>query len=110
MSGVEPTTYNCAIHAPDGELWQEAINAKLDALYQNNTWEVVPYPKGWKIVDCRWVVKYKLDANGDMTRSKARLIAKGYIQVKGTDYDETYAPVMSYDSLYFLLAITTHYG
>ena len=110
VSGVEPTTYNRAIRAPDGELWREAINAELDALHPNNTWEVIPYPKGWKIVDCKWVFKYKLAANGDIARQKARLIAKGYIQVKGTDYNETYAPVASYDSLRFLLAIATHDG
>ena len=72
--------------------------------------EVVPYPKGRKIVDCKWVFKHKLDANRDIARYKARLIAKGYTQVKGTDYDETYTPVASYDSLRFLLAIAAHYG
>ena len=77
-SGVEPTTYNRAIRAPNGELWREAINAELDSLHQNNTWEVVPYPKGRKIVDCKWVFKHKLDTNGDIARYKARLVAKGY--------------------------------
>ena len=64
-TGVEP------IRGPYGQLWQDANKAWLDALYRNNTWEVVPYPTGRKIVDCKWVFKHKLDADGDIARYKA---------------------------------------
>ena len=59
-------------------------------------------------MDCKWVFKHKLDANGEIMMYKAHLVAKGFSYVHGVDYDETFTPVARYDSLRLLLALAAH--
>jgi len=66
---------------------------ELAALEKNNTWDLVPFPVGKKVVSCKWVYTVKQNPNGKIERYKARLVAKGYSQTYGIDYDETFAPV-----------------
>jgi hypothetical protein len=62
------------------------------------------------VVGTKWVFRNKQDEHGVVTRNKARLIAKGYSQVKGLDFDETFAPVARLESICMLLAYPTHHG
>src|SRR5690606_25365898 len=66
----------------------------------------VPKPTNRKIVDCKWVYKVKTDANGNLERYKARLVARGFTQVPGQDFDEIFSPVVRFDSMRLLLAIS----
>jgi hypothetical protein len=63
-------------------------------LIENDTWELVPLPEGKNIVGSRWVFKVKRDANGSVQRYKARLVAQGYSQAEGVDYQEVFSPVV----------------
>ncbi|MCO5598292.1 hypothetical protein L7F22_052384 [Adiantum nelumboides] len=83
---VEPTYFEEAI---ENVKWQEA----MDALYGNETWDLVPLPKGEKPIGCGWVFKVKHDSDGSVSRYKARLVAKGYAQTYGIDYEGTFAPL-----------------
>lgn len=69
-------------------------------------WKVVELPKGKKAVGSRWVFKHKLDAAGKVCRFKARMVAKGYTQKRGIDFNETFAPVAKLSTLrlFFTLA------
>ncbi|MCO5611387.1 hypothetical protein L7F22_065640 [Adiantum nelumboides] len=87
---VEPT---CFEEAAENDKWQEAMNEEMDALYGNETWELVPLPKEKKPIECRWVYKVKHNSDGSVSRYKARLVAKGYAQTYVIDYEETFAPV-----------------
>ncbi|MCO5552537.1 hypothetical protein L7F22_006049 [Adiantum nelumboides] len=69
------------------------MNEKMDALYGNETWELMPLPKGKKPIGCRWVYKVKHNGDGSVSRYKARLVAKGYAQTYGIDYKETFSPI-----------------
>ncbi|KAI0999866.1 hypothetical protein K3495_g8337 [Podosphaera aphanis] len=80
----------------------------MDALRRNNTWDIVTRPKDRAVVGSRWVLKVKLKADGSVEWYKARLIAKGFSQIPGTDFEETYPPVARFDSLRLLLALVTH--
>jgi len=60
---------------------------------EKQTWDLVPLPKGRKLVRCRWIFQTNMAANGEINKYKARLVAKGYSQVHGIDYIETFAPV-----------------
>lgn len=96
----EPQTYEEAMKSKECGLWKKAMDEELDAFEKNNVWEVVKRPVNKTIVDSRWVFKIK-----DGKRFKARLCAKGFKQIRGIDYDETFAPTTRYDSIRLLLSI-----
>ena len=68
------------------------MQEELTSIEQNNTWDVVDLPTGKKAIGTKWVFKLKQKANGTIDRYKAQLVAKGYAQQKGIDYEETFAP------------------
>eukprot|EP00253_Pinus_taeda_P028107 PITA_28107 len=81
------------------------MEEEYNSLLENQTWDLVPFPLGRKIVRCKWVYRTKSAADGQITRRKARLVAKGFQQVHGIDCDETFAPVAKMDSIRLTLAI-----
>lgn len=105
----EPTTYNQAINSPEGSKWKNAIEAEIDALSRNHTWDIVERPTNRAIVGGKWVFKIKHLADGRIDKYKARYVAKGFTQIPGQDFDETFAPVARYDSQRLLLALSAHH-
>ena len=106
-----PLTYREAQSSPNWLHWKEAIASELDSHISNGTWELVPHvPDVRNIVGTRWVFATKHHADGRIARYKARLVAQGFSQVHGIDFEETYAPVVRYDSLRFLLRIAAANG
>ena len=101
----DPLTYAEAMSSIDSALWEEAMVSELDSLKANNTWDLVDLPEGKKPISCKWVFKTKRDASGKVEKHKARVVAKGFTQVEGVDYKETFAPVVRYTSIRLLIAI-----
>ncbi|GJQ92456.1 retrovirus-related pol polyprotein from transposon TNT 1-94 [Tanacetum coccineum] len=85
-------------------IWIIAMQEELNQFIANDVWELVPQPKNMTIIGTKWVFRNKLDENGVVSRNKARLVAQGYNQQEGIDYDETYAPVARLESIRILLA------
>jgi hypothetical protein len=81
------------------------MREEYDSLMTNNTWTLVPLPAGRKPVSCKWVFKIKQGANGEVERYKARLVARGFTQTYGVDYNETFAPVTKFASIRYILAL-----
>ncbi|GJV76155.1 retrovirus-related pol polyprotein from transposon TNT 1-94 [Tanacetum coccineum] len=81
--------------------WQEELNQFV----ANDVWDLVPLPKNQSIIGTKCIYSNKLDENGIVSRNKARLVAQGYSQQEGIDYDETYASVARLESIRLLLAI-----
>jgi len=104
-SGYEPNTYKEALGCEDSRHWSEAIEAELAAHHENGTWTLVPKPQGVSEIDSRWLFKVKLDSAGKVERYKARLVARGFLQKEGIDYQEIYSPVIRMDSLRLLFSI-----
>ena len=75
------------------------IKAELEVLKKAGTWGVVERPRGRNIVACKWVLHIKKDVAGKIKCYKARLIAKGFTQVYGVDYYETFTPVAKLASI-----------
>ncbi|GJR66378.1 retrovirus-related pol polyprotein from transposon TNT 1-94, partial [Tanacetum coccineum] len=86
------------------ESWIVAMQEELNQFIANDVWELVPQSKNMTIIGTKWVFRNKLDENGIVSQNKARLVAQGYNQQEGIDYDETYAPVARLESIRILLA------
>jgi len=82
------------------------MQTELKLMKKQNVWTIVPILSNRNIVDCKWVYKIKKDSAGQITRYKARLVAKGFSQQLGTDFDELFSPVVRYDSLRLLTALS----
>src|ERR1700724_3656826 len=80
-----------AINRPESNQWTEAIEAELTQIEKLGTWDVVEAPPGANIIDSRFVLCRKRDAQGNISRYKARLVTKGFKQRFGVDYTETFA-------------------
>ena len=74
--------------------WVEAMEQEIKALEDNGTWQIMELPERKSVIGCKWVFKIKYKADGMVDRYKERLVAKGYNQTEGIDYQETFAPVL----------------
>ncbi|KAK8600391.1 hypothetical protein V6N12_050245 [Hibiscus sabdariffa] len=101
----EPKTYQEAVSSPDSKKWLEAMRSEMDSMSSNQVWTLVEPPEGIKPIGCKWVFKKKTDMDGNVQTYKGRLVAKGFRQIHGIDYDETFSPVAMFKSIRILLAI-----
>nr|GEY71278.1 Gag-pre-integrase domain, Gag-polypeptide of LTR copia-type [Tanacetum cinerariifolium] len=85
--------------------WREAMQKKVKALKKNGTWTLEYLPEGKRAIDLKWVYKFKFKPNGEVERYKARLVSKGFTQMEGVDYHDTFAPVAKLVTVRTLLAI-----
>ncbi|KAK8985022.1 hypothetical protein V6N11_082641 [Hibiscus sabdariffa] len=101
----EPKTYHEAVSSPDSEKWLEAMRSEMDSMSENQVWTLVEPPEGIKPIRCKWVFKKKTNMDGNVQTYKGQLVAKGFQQIHGVDYDETFSPVAMIKSIRILLAI-----
>jgi hypothetical protein len=90
--------------------WKEAMNAEILALERNKTWHLVPPRKGRNVIDCKWVYKIKRKQDGSLDRYKACLVAKGFRQRYGIDYEDTFSPVVKAATIRIVLSIVVSRG
>ncbi|GJY98455.1 retrovirus-related pol polyprotein from transposon TNT 1-94 [Tanacetum coccineum] len=98
---IEPKNVNEAL---GDESWIVVMQEELNQFIANDVWELVPQARNMTIIGTKWVFRNKLDENGIVSRNKARLVAQGYNQQEGINYDETYALVARLESIRILLA------
>jgi hypothetical protein len=96
LSTIEPNSFE---EASKDELWNKAMDEELDQIEKNDTWELVPRPKNKNVIGTKWVFRNKLNEDGHVTRNKARLVCKGYTQVEGIDFEETFSPVSRMEAI-----------
>ena len=77
---------------PDSAKWLEAMKSEMGSMYENKEWTLVDWPDDREAIENKWIFK-KTDADGNVIVYKAQLVAKGFRQVQGVDYDETFSPV-----------------
>ncbi|RWR74934.1 Integrase, catalytic core [Cinnamomum micranthum f. kanehirae] len=103
----EPTSYNEAKGISE---WEEAMQEEISALNKNCTWELVSKPKNVTPVTCKWVYKLKKRADGTIDRYKARLVACGFSQQYGLDYDETFSHVAKMVTIRTIISLAAYKG
>ena len=104
----EPTTHDESLNSSESDKWLEAMKSEMDSMCINQAWTLVEPPEGIKPIGCKWIFKKKTDMEGNVITYKARLIAKGYHQRQGIDYEETLGPVAMLKSKRILLAIDAY--
>ena len=78
-------------------------------MYENKVWTLVDLPDDRQAIENKWIFKKKIDADGNVTVYKARIVAKGFRQVQWVKYDDTFSPVAMLKSVRIMLAIATFY-
>jgi len=98
-----PATYTEAINSDNADKWKAAMDTEVTTLNSNNTWELTPLPDGRSETQGRWVYTLKQAKNADEIHYKARYVAKGFTQIHGIDYEETFSPTTRFVSIRTLL-------
>ncbi|KAD5961360.1 hypothetical protein E3N88_12833 [Mikania micrantha] len=88
--------------------WMLAMESEVAALISNQTWELVPLPVDVKPITCKWVYKIKRKTDGTVERLKARLVARGFTQQFGFDYEDTFSPVAKITTVRMILALAVN--
>ena len=107
----EPSSYFEATKSRDWKSWNLSTKDEMDSLTKNDTFEVVEKPEGKKIIGCRWLIFKRKPRipRVERPRFKGRLVAKGFTQVEGVDYNEIFAPVVKHVSIRLMLSITVNF-
>ena len=100
-----PTTIQEALKVP---AWKQAVEDEIRALESNGTWTLTKLPYGKKPVGCKWIFTVKYKADGSIERFKGKLVAKGFTQSYGIDYQETFAPVYKLNTIWVLLSLAVN--
>ena len=87
------------------DVWIKAMDEEIDSIERNNTWDLVDLPEGKNNIGVKWVYKIKLNADGEVEKYKARLVAQGFSQQPSIDYNEAFAPVARIDTMRMVLSI-----
>ncbi|KAL4285292.1 hypothetical protein GQ457_16G014520 [Hibiscus cannabinus] len=85
------------------------MRSEMDSMSENQVWTLVEPPEGVKPIRCKWVFKKKTDMDGNVQTYKGRLVAKGFRQIHGVGYDETFSSMAMFKSIQILLAIATYH-
>jgi hypothetical protein len=105
LAQTEPKKFDEALQ---DEGWVSAMHDELHQFTRNDVWTLVPLPAEQNIIGTKWIFKNKTDEHGTVVRNKARIVAQGYTQIEGVDFDETFARVARLESIRILLFIACH--
>jgi histone deacetylase 1/2 len=97
-----PKTYMGALHDPH---WQRAMHDEFEALVTNGTWSLVPCPSRANLDSGKLIFKHKFHSDGSLARFKARWVVRGFSQLPGIDFDETFSPVVKWSTIHAVLSI-----
>ena len=103
----EPKSVKTALRHPG---WKQAMEAELQALVDQKTFRLVPRTPTMRVLGTKWIWKTKLNSDGTLDKLKARYVAKGFNQVAGVDFQETFSPVIRYSTVRLVLSLATMNG
>ncbi|KAE8219765.1 hypothetical protein CF319_g6604 [Tilletia indica] len=106
----DPRTVREAMERPDREHWLEAMHKEVKSHITRGTWRVVKSFGKANLISSKWVLRLKKNADGSIQKYKARLVARGFTQVEGVDFDETFAPTSRLQNMRLLCALAVSLG
>jgi hypothetical protein len=92
------------VHAIQYDHWVKAMNEELYQIDKNKTWDLVPRPNKRNRTGTKWVYINKLNEDGHIVKNKSILVCKGYAQVEGVEFEETFAPIARIESIRMFLS------
>ena len=104
-----PQSLQEALESIDAKEWQATVTIELTSLEKNNAWSLIPLPANRKPISSKWIFKIKTKADGSIDKYKARLVARGFTQIQGVDYIETFSPTVKLNSIKVLLALAAQF-
>ncbi|KAJ9551882.1 hypothetical protein OSB04_015927 [Centaurea solstitialis] len=107
LSQTEPKKAHDAMKEPS---WIEATQEELLQFVLQHVWDLVDLPKGHRVIGTKWIFRNKTDERGIVIKNKARLVAQGYTQEEGIDYDDVFAPVARIEAIMLFLAFASYKG
>ncbi|GJV95012.1 retrotransposon protein, putative, ty1-copia subclass [Tanacetum coccineum] len=105
----EPANYKVVLLDPESDKWLNAMNVEMQSMKDNEVRVLVKLPPNGKTVGSKWLFKKKTDMDGAVHTYKAHLVAKGYTQTLGIDYEKTFSPVADSRAIRILIAIAAYY-
>jgi hypothetical protein len=110
MSQIIDTEPSCHGEATGQQVWQDAMIEEYHSIMKNDVWDIVPRPKGKSVVTSKWIYKIKHATDGSVKKYKVRFVARGFSQVEGIDYEETFAPISRYTSIRTIIELVASMG
>ena len=110
LADDEPANYQEATNSPDSERWKASMKKEYNTLMEYNTWELVEKPPNINIVGCRWTYHVKHDNLRQTNKLNSQLIAQGFSQILGLDFDVMYSPTIRFTSIRLILALACCYN
>lgn len=107
MHVTDPSDFKEAVKS---KAWREAMDDEINSIISNDTWELCDLPDGKKAIGLKWIFKTKFNSEGKIQKLKARVVAKGYSQRPGIDYEEVFSPVARMETVRMVLALAAHSG
>lgn len=106
LSTENPNSLQEAMDSTEKEKWLNAMNDEMNSLNESKTWILVDETPNMHVISCKWLFNTKRRQNGDIDRYKARLVARGFEQRNGIDYNEIYSPVARIETIRLMLALS----
>jgi hypothetical protein len=91
-------------------VWKDAMMEEYQSIMKNDVWDIVPRPERRSVVTSKWIYKIKHIADGSIKKHKERLVSRGFSQVEGIDYEETFAPIARYTSIWMIISPVASMG
>jgi hypothetical protein len=90
-------------HALSNSSWVNVMHEQLENFERNQVWTLVDPPSGVNVIGSKWVFKNKQGEDGEVIRNKTRLVAQGYSQVEGQDFEKTFVHIARLEAIRILL-------
>jgi hypothetical protein len=110
MTHIIESKPSCHGEASGEKVWKDSMTEEYQSILKNDIWDIVPIPEGKSIVTSKWIYKINHAVDVSIEKYKVRFVARGFSQVEGVDYDETFSPVSFYTSICSIIALDSSMG